>query len=170
MNRDNEHIHNLINEDVPSELNWMTLDRVTNISARSQRTGNSIDAILFSDNRDLLRELLVISLDGNGYLFHDRYQGVVDAVIHVRVYYLDKRTYFDERWVYHFHDQIVDKKRIDECYEQVKGWSYTTMEGNHVQVNDRDAFFAPAEEMEGNHVRVNDRDAHFAPAEEIIQV
>ena len=169
MNRDNEHIHNLINEDLPSKLNWLTLDRVTNISAKSQRTGKSIDAILFSDNRDLLRELLVISLDGNGYLFHDRYQGVVDAVIHVRVYYLDKRTYFDERWVYHFHDQIVDKKRIDECYEQVKGWSYWTMEGNHVRVDDRDAFFA-AEETEGNYVRVNNRDAHFAPAEEIIQV
>ena len=150
MNRDNEHIH-LIKEDLPSKLknkiNWLKLDRVTNISATSRRTGKSYEAILFSDNPELLQELMVISLDGNGYLFHDRYQGVVDAVIHVRIYYLDKRNYFDERWVYHFHDQKVDQKRISDCYEQVKGWSYTTMEGNHVRVNDRDALFAPAEEI-----------------------
>ena len=72
---------------------------------------------------------------------------MVDAVIHVRVYYLDKRNYYDKRFVYHFHDQRVDRERINDCYEQVKGWSYTTMEGNHVRVNDRDALFAHAEEI-----------------------
>ena len=89
---------------------------------------------------------MVIFSDGNGYLFHDRYQ-MVDAVIHVRIYYLDKRNYFDERWVYHFHDKIVDQERINDCYEQVKGWSFTTMKGEYIRVDDDDALFAPAKEI-----------------------
>ena len=101
--------------------------------------------MLFSDNPDLLQELLSISTDGNGHLRLTR--NVVDAVIHIRIYYLDKRSHYDERWVYHFHDQTVDQERINDRYEQVKGWSFTTIEGTHVRVNDRDALFSPAEEI-----------------------
>ena len=102
--------------------------------------------MLFSDCPELLQELMFISPDGGGYLFHDKYQ-MVDAVIHVRVYYLDKRNYYDERFVYHFHDQRVDRERINDCYEQVKGWSFTTMKGEYIRVDDDDALFAPAEEI-----------------------
>ena len=102
--------------------------------------------MLFSDNPELLQELMSISPDGGGYLFHDKYQ-MVDAVIHVRVYYLDKRSYYDERWVFHFHDQTVDQERINDCYEQVKGWSITTMKGEYMRVDDDDSLFDPAEEI-----------------------
>ena len=148
MNGDNGQIH-LIEEDLPSKLknkiNWLKLDRVRNISATSRQTGKRYQAMLFSDNPDLLQELMSISTDGNGHLCHTR--NVVDAVIHIRIYYLDKRSHYDERWVYHFHDQTVDQERINDRYEQVKGWSFTTIEGTHVRVNDRDALFSPAEEI-----------------------
>ena len=149
MNSDNGQIHR-IDDDLPSKLkrkiDWLKFKRVRNISATSRQTGKRYQAMLFSDNPELLQELMSISPDGGGYLFHDKYQ-MVDAVIHVRIYYLDKRSYYDERFVYHFHDQTVDQERINDCYEQVKGWSYTTMEGNHVRVNNRDALFTPAEEI-----------------------
>ena len=151
MNGDNGQI-NLIEEDLPlplklkREIKWLKFKRVRNISATSRQTGKRYQAMLFSDNPELLQELMSISPDGGGYLFHDRYQ-MVDAVIHVRIYYLDKRSYYDERFVYHFHDQTVDRERIKDCYEQVKGWSFTTMKGEHVRVDDDDALFAPAKEI-----------------------
>ena len=123
MNGDNEQIH-LIDEDLPSklkkEIDWLKFTRVRNISATSRQSGRRYQAMLFSDCPELLQELMFISPDGGGYLFHDGYQ-LVDAVIHVRVYYLDKRNYYDERFVYHFHDQRVDRERINDCNEQVKG-------------------------------------------------
>ena len=100
--------------------------------------------MLFSDCPELLQELMFISPDGGGYLIHDKYQ-MIDAVVHVRVYYLDERNYYDRRFVYHFHDQRVDQKQVNDCSEQVKGWSFTTMKGKHVSVEDDDALFAPAE-------------------------
>ena len=147
MNGDTGHIH-LIEEDLPpkKEINWLKFDRVRNISATSRRTGKRYQAMLLSDNPELLQELMSISPDGGDYLFHDRYQ-MVDAVIHVRIYYLDKRSYYDERFVYHFHDQTVDRERINDRYEQVKGWSFTTMKGEYVRVDNDDALFAPAEEI-----------------------
>ena len=151
MNGDNGQI-NLIEEDLPlslklrSEIKWVRFERVRNINASSQQTGKRYEAIVFSDNPELLQELMFISPDGRGYLLPDIYQ-MVDAVIHVRIYYLDKRSFYDERWVFHFHDQTVDQERINDSYEQVKGWSFTTIEGTHVRVNDRDALFAPAEEI-----------------------
>ena len=92
MNGDNGQI-NLIEEDLPlplklkREIKWLKFKRVRNISATSRQTGKRYQAMLFSDNPDLLQELMSISPDGRGYLFHDRYQ-MVDAVIHVRIYYL----------------------------------------------------------------------------------
>ena len=110
MNSDNGQIH-LIEDDLQlklkGKLDWVKLKRVRNISGTSRQSGKSYQAMLFSDNPDLLQELMSISPDGRGYLFHDRYQ-MVDAIIHVRIYYLDKRSYYDERWVYHFHDQKID--------------------------------------------------------------
>ena len=102
--------------------------------------------MLFSDCPELLQELMFISPDGGGYLLHDKYQ-MVDAVIHVCVYYLDERNYYNERFVYHFHDQRVDREQINNCYEQVKGWSFTTMKGEYIRVDDDDALFAPAKEI-----------------------
>ena len=116
MNGDNGQI-NLIEEDLPlplklkREIKWLKFKRVRDISATSRQTGKRYQAMLFSDNPELLQELMSISPDGGGYLFHDKYQ-MVDAVIHVRVYYLDKRNYYDERFVYHFHDQRVDRERV----------------------------------------------------------
>ena len=102
--------------------------------------------MLFSDCPELLQELMFISPEGGGYLIHDKYQ-MVDAVIHVRVYYLDERNYYDRRFINHFHDQRVDQKQVNDCSEQVKGWSFTTMKGKHVCVEDDDALFTPAEEI-----------------------
>ena len=112
----------------------------------SRQSGKSYQAILFSDCPELLQELMSISPDGGGYLIHDKYQ-MVDAVIYVCVYYLDERSYYNRRFVYHFHDQRLDREWINNCYEQVKGWSFTTMKGEHVRVDDDDALFAPAEEI-----------------------
>ena len=106
MNGDNGQI-NLIEEDLPlplklrREIKWLKFKRVRNISATSRQTGKRYQAMLFSDNPDLLQELMFISPDGRGYLLPDRYQ-MVDAVIHVRIYYLDKRSFYDERWVFRF--------------------------------------------------------------------
>ena len=149
MNSNNGQIHR-IDDDLPSKLkgklDWLKLKRVRNISATSRRSGKSYQAMLFSDCPELLQELMSISPDGGGYLIHDKYQ-MVDAVIHVRVYYLDGRNYYDKRFVYHFHDQRVDQKQVNDCSEQVKGWSFTTMKGEYVRVEDDNALFAPAEEI-----------------------
>ena len=91
--------------------------------------------MLFCDCPDLLKELMFIGADGGGYLIHDKYQ-MIDAVVHVCVYYLDERNYYDRRFVYHFHDQRVDQKQVNNCSEQVKGWRVTGVKGNHVYVED----------------------------------
>jgi len=151
MSSDNGQV-NLIEEDSPSslklrsEIKWVRFERVRNINALSQQTGERYEAIVFCDNSELLQKLMFISADGRGYLLPDIYQ-MVDTVIHVRIYYLDKRSFYDDRWEFHFHDQVVDQERISDSYEQVKGWSITTMKGEYMRVDDDDSLFDPAEEI-----------------------
>ena len=56
---------------------------------------------------DLLNALMFIGTGGD-FFIHDKYQ-MVDAKIHIRVYYTDGRDYYNRRFIYHFHDQKVDQ-------------------------------------------------------------
>ena len=91
--------------------------------------------MLFCDCPDLLKELMFIGADGGGYLIQDKYQ-MIDALVHVCVYYIDGRNYYNRRFVYHFHDQRVDQVQVNDFSEQVKGWRVTGARGNHVHVED----------------------------------
>ena len=61
---------------------------------------------------------------------------MVDAIIHLCVYYIGGRDYYNRRFVYHFHDQRVDQVQVNDFSEQVKGWRVTGARGNHVHVKD----------------------------------
>ena len=54
--------------------------------------------------------------DGD-FLIHNKYQ-IVDANKNIRVYYTDGREFFDQRLIYYFHDQIVDKLQVNNFMEQ----------------------------------------------------
>ena len=136
MNTDNGQVH-LIEDDLQltRKLDWLKLTRVKNISGTSRRSGKSYQAMLFCDCPDLLKELMFIGADGGGYLIHDKYQ-MIDALIHLRVYYIDGRDYYNRRFMYHFYDQRVDQVQVNDFSEQVKGWRVTGARGNHVHVED----------------------------------
>ena len=113
-NTDNGQVH-IIEDDLQltRKLDWLKLTRVKNISGTSRRSGECYQAILFCACPDLLKELMFIGPDGEGYLIHDKYQ-MIDALTHLRVYYIDGRNYYDRRFVYHFHDQRVDQMQVND--------------------------------------------------------
>ena len=55
------------------------------------------------------------------FLVHNKYQ-MADAKAHVRVYYTDGRQFFDQRYVYFFHDGTVDEYCVNNIAQQVIGW------------------------------------------------
>ena len=51
------------------------------------------------------------------FLIHNKYQ-MVNAKIHVHVYYTDAREFYDQRFIYLFHDQTVDRLKVNNVMEQ----------------------------------------------------
>ena len=96
-----------------SRINWLELHHVKDIRSNSWPSG-SITAKIFCDWPDLLNELMFS--DGE-LLIHNNYQ-MVDAKVHVRVYYTDAREFYDQRFIYLFHDQTVDILKVNSVMEQ----------------------------------------------------
>ena len=135
MNTDNEQIHLIEVKDdlqLPRTLDWLGLQYLKDVSGTSQQSG-SMTAKTFCDCPDLLNELMFIGADGD-YLIHDRYQ-MVDAKVHIRVYYTDGRDYYDRRFIYHFHDQKVDQVQVNNIMQPAKGWRVEGAIGNQVHIN-----------------------------------
>ena len=51
------------------------------------------------------------------FFIHNKYQ-MVDTKVHIRVYYTDAREFYDQRFIYFFHDQTVDKLKVNTVMEQ----------------------------------------------------
>ena len=74
-----------------SRINWLGLRHVKDVRSNSWPSG-SIRVKIFCDWPDLLNELMFS--DGD-FLIHNKYQ-MVDAKIHVRVYYTDGREFYNQ--------------------------------------------------------------------------
>ena len=117
MNTGNRQIHLIeVEDELQSSrtLGWLRLQYLKDVSGTSRRSG-SVTAKIFCDCPDLLNELMFIGADGD-YLIHDKYQ-MVDAKVHIRVYYTDGRDYYNRRFIYHFHDQKVDQVQVNDIME-----------------------------------------------------
>ena len=72
---------------------------------------NRMQAKIFSNKPVLLTELLFAGTKKE-FLCHSKFQ-FVDATTYLRIYYTDGRAFFDQRYIYHFHDGTVDKIRMN---------------------------------------------------------
>ena len=91
-------------------VDWLCMPFVKDIDAWHPRRG-SLKAKVFCYYPDLLNQLLFMDREGD-FLVHNKYQ-MVDAKVHICIYYTDGSQFFDQRYVYFFHDGTVDKYRVN---------------------------------------------------------